>query len=72
MDRAPDALRGGRHFDVGHAELGERVDDRIDHDAERRGRAAFAGRADPERVSGGRDFAEFGIEEGNRSARGSA
>jgi hypothetical protein len=72
VDRAPDAFWGGRHFDVSYAELGECIDNRIDHDAERRGRAAFPGRADPEGVGGGRNFAELGIEKGNRSARGSA
>jgi len=62
--RTPDALGGGGHLDVSHAKLGERIDNRIDHDAERRGRSAFAGRPDPERVSGGRDFAELGVEKG--------
>ena len=62
MNGAPDALGGGRHFDVGHAKFGERVDNRIDDDAECRGRPAFAGRADPERVGRGRNFAELGRE----------
>jgi hypothetical protein len=28
-DRAPDALGGRRHFDVAHAELRQRVDNRV-------------------------------------------
>jgi hypothetical protein len=34
-----------------HAQFAERVDDRVDDDAEGRGRAAFAAGADPEAVA---------------------
>src|SRR5712675_2380388 len=63
LNRAPDPLRGRRHFDVGNAELGQRIDYRVDDDPERRGRAAFAGRPDPERMGRAWHLAEFGVEE---------
>ena len=39
LDRAPDTLGRGRHLDVGHAEVRERVDDRVDHRGRRGDRA---------------------------------
>src|SRR5258706_1929418 len=63
LNRAPDPLRGRRHFDVGNAELGQRIDYRVDDDPERRGRAALAGRADAERMGRARHLAEFRVEE---------
>src|SRR5439155_144459 len=47
---APDALRGRRHLDVLHAQLGQRVDDRVDDGAERRRRTALAPAPEAERV----------------------
>src|SRR6266446_7283379 len=49
-DRLPDAFGRRRHLDVLDAQLGERVDDRIDHGAERRRRPAFAAAAQAERM----------------------
>ena len=49
-NRPPDALRRRRHLDVADAEFAERIDDRVDDDAERRRRAALAGRAHAERM----------------------
>src|SRR5271166_4677703 len=45
MDRPPDPLRGHRHLDMRHAELGQRVDHGVHHDAQRRRRAALPSRA---------------------------
>ena len=52
-DRPPDPFWRHRHFDVRHAEFGQRVDHGVHHDAERRRCAALAGRADAERMGGG-------------------
>ena len=41
---------------MGDAEIGQRVDDGIDDDAERRGDAAFAAAAKPQWVGRGRDL----------------
>ena len=43
---------------MGDAEIGQRVDDGIDDDAERRGDAAFAAAAKPQWVGRGRDFGD--------------
>jgi hypothetical protein len=48
--RLPYPLRRRRHFDMAHAKLGQRIDHRIDRHRERRHGAAFAGRADAERM----------------------
>src|ERR1700678_3301370 len=42
-NRAPDSLRGYRHFDVGHAKFGECIDDGVDDGAERPCGSTFAG-----------------------------
>ena len=54
------------------AEIGQRVDDGIDDDAERRGNAAFAAAAKPQRVGRGRDFADAVVKNGKSAARGIA
>src|SRR5215467_14669480 len=66
VDRAPDALRRDGHVEVLDAEFGERVDDRVDDGAERRGRAAFASAAQAERVRGRGHFAKLGHERWQR------
>src|SRR5262245_16720221 len=48
--RAPHLLRRDRHLQVVDAELLERVDDSVDHDRERRRRAAFAAGAHAQRI----------------------
>ena len=57
-DGTPHALGRDGHLKMGNAEIGQRVDDRIDDDAERRGNAAFAAAAKPQRVCRRRDFAD--------------
>src|SRR3954463_8910360 len=54
LDRPPDLLGGGRHRDVGDAEGGQRVDDRVDHRRRDADRAALADALDAERVVGAR------------------
>ena len=63
VDGAPDALRCRRHLDVLHTIIGQRVDDRVDDNAEGRRRAALAGRAHAERVRRRRHFADLRREE---------
>src|SRR5579862_7087025 len=63
-DRAPDALRGGRHVDVADAELAERVDERIHHRRQRTGASGFAASLGAERVGGGWYRVEFVHEQG--------
>ena len=59
----PDALGRRRHFHMAHPELAQRIDDRVDGDGERRRGAAFARRADAERMGRRRHFADAGVEE---------
>ena len=59
-DGTPHTLGCDGHLQMGDAEIGQRVDDGIDDDAERRGNAAFAAAAKPQRVGRGRDFADRG------------
>src|SRR5262245_39551542 len=54
LDRAPDLLGGGRHRQVGDAERGQRVDDRVDHRGRHADRAALADALDAARVVGAR------------------
>src|SRR6266404_1333466 len=63
VNSAPDALGRCRHFDMGYAELGERIDDRVDDHAERGCRPALASRADAQWVRRRGDFTELGREE---------
>src|SRR5947207_773341 len=50
---APESLRGCRHLDVPHAEVGERVDQRIGDRGHGADAARFAGAFDPERIGAG-------------------
>ena len=50
LNGAPDTFRRRRHFDMAHTEFAQGVDDGVDGHAKRGDRAAFAGRADAERV----------------------
>jgi hypothetical protein len=69
---APDALGGGGHFDVTHAERGEGVDDGVDDGTQRRGGAALAAGAQPSGlVDEGTSLRDVFIS-GKRSARGIA
>src|SRR3984885_15225 len=60
--RPPNLLRRHRHFDMGDAEFGERVDHGVDDGAERAGGAAFAGAAHAEPVGRREHFADVGGE----------
>src|SRR5881628_806199 len=60
LDGAPDALRRRRHLDVLHTKLGQRIDDRVDHGAQGRCRAAFAPAAQTEGIGRGGYFADLG------------
>src|ERR1700752_4603003 len=61
-DRPPDHLRRRRHLDVAHAELGQRVDDRIRHCRHRADAAGFAGALDAERIALGRYRMAVGVD----------
>src|SRR5215831_20110652 len=50
LDGSPHALGGRRHLDVLDAQLGQRVDDGVDHGAESRRRSALAAAAQAERM----------------------
>src|SRR3954471_2933190 len=54
LDRPPDLLGRGRHREVGDAERGQRIDDRVDHGGRDADRAALADALDAERVVGAR------------------
>src|SRR5215475_1063218 len=54
LDRPPDLLGGGRHREVGDAERGQRVDDRVDHRGRDADRATLSDALDAERVVGAR------------------
>ena len=66
LDGAPHFFRRRRHFDVAHAEIRQRIDDGVDDGCQRRHRTAFAGRADAERMGGGRHLAQLGDVGGRR------
>src|SRR5215471_9006580 len=62
LDGSPHALGGGRHLDVLDAQLGQRVDDGVDHGAESRRRSALAAAAQAERMRRRGHLADLGGE----------
>src|SRR5712691_12520709 len=58
--RAPDPLRGDRHFHMFDAEFLERVNHGVDHDRQRRRGAAFAAGAHAERIARRGHLADLG------------
>ena len=68
----PDALAGCRHFDVGYAKFGKRIDDGVYHHAKPGDRPALTSRANAERWPNVRNSLSSVVKNGNVSARGIA